>query len=276
VASLTAMTVLAGIDLADGSQVWLNSLYCIPVGAGAFFCARKNQLICIAVFSVVCQSLVALTYRLTHLTEIVNSCIALISTLAVTYFARTSRLGYLAVESLASIDALTGLKNRRSFEVIADQEIARQRRNGGVFGLASIDLNRFKHLNNTLGHRAGDEALKLLAAVLHNCTRQYDTVARMGGDEFVILMPNTLSAESLAICRKLSAAIEAQMANAGFHLTASIGYLAFDHPPASTSDALHQVDLAMYAAKVAGDGSVVDAGCLRADPCPARMADTRL
>jgi len=78
----------------------------------------------------------------------------LISALAVTYFARIARLNYLEVDKLASTDALTGLKNRRIFEMIVELEMARQKRYGGSFSLAAIDLNRFKTLNDTLGHRA--------------------------------------------------------------------------------------------------------------------------
>lgn len=265
VASLIAMALLAAIDLIDGSQVWLNSLYCIPVGAGAFFCARKEQLICVVVFSVACQTTVFGTYQFTHLAEIADFCVALTSTLAVTYFARTARQGYLAVDTLASTDSLTGLKNRRSFEIIVDEEIARQKRYGGVFSLATIDLDRFKALNDTLGHRAGDQALQILADILRQSTRESDTVARMGGDEFAILMPNTVLANCHSICVKLSGRIETQMADSGFDTTASIGYSVFEEAPESTSDALHQVDLAMYSAKAAGCGCVFDARRITAD-----------
>jgi len=154
VATLFAMALLAGIDHISGYQIWLNSLYCVPVGAAAFFCARKEQVISVIVFSVACQVTVFFADNLVPIAQIVDFFIALISALAVTYFARIARLNYLEVDKLASTDALTGLKNRRIFEMIVELEMARQKRYGGSFSLAAIDLNRFKTLNDTLGHRA--------------------------------------------------------------------------------------------------------------------------
>jgi diguanylate cyclase (GGDEF)-like protein len=259
------MALLAGIDLIDGPQVWLNSLYSIPIVVGAFFCTRKEQLICIVAFSIACQAAVFSTYPLAHRSEIADFCIALISSLAVAYFARLARYSYLAVDRLASTDALTGLKNRRSFDFIVGVEIARQKRYGGGFCLAAIDVDDFKRLNDTHGHRAGDKALQVLADILHQSTRQSDTVARIGGDEFAILMPNTTAVDCRMICHQLSGRIAAQMTDSGFQTTASIGYSVFEEAPVSTSEALHQVDLAMYSAKAAGNGCVIDACRMAAD-----------
>jgi len=248
------MALLAGIDLIDGPEVWLNSLYTIPVGAVAFFCVQKKQVIGSVLLSVACQAIVFRTYPLAPIPEIADSCIALVSSAVVAYFGQMARASFLAVDRLATTDALTGLKNRRSFDFIADVEIAKQKRYGGFFSLAIIDLDGFKRLNDSLGHRAGDKALQALAGILRQSTRQSDTVARMGGDEFAILMPNTMAADCRMICRQLSGRIATQMADAGFEITASIGYSVFERAPESMSEALHKVDSAMYAAKARGTG----------------------
>lgn len=174
----------------------------------------------------------------------------------VVFLGRAVREWYFEIENLATTDWLTGLKNRQSFEFICDLEIARQKRYGGVFSLAMLDLDNFKALNDLRGHRYGDIALTLLADVLQEHTRRSDTVARLGGDEFVILMPNTRATDCGSLCQLLSAKIADSMANSGFAITASPGYATFGHAPESTSSALLHADKAMYAAKKNGKGRV--------------------
>src|SRR6202012_1887948 len=100
------------------------------------------------------------------------------------------------MEALTVTDELTRLHNRRGLETVIRREIARQKRYGGVFSLAIIDLDRFKELNDFQGHAAGDRALELIGRVLSKSTRQSDSVGRLGGDEFVIVMPDTRHWES--------------------------------------------------------------------------------
>jgi diguanylate cyclase (GGDEF)-like protein len=258
-ASLMVMALLAGADIYDGPEIWLNPLYSVPVVAVAFFCTQRKQVIFTVVLSVALQITVFHTYPMARISEIVDSFVALTTASMVAYFVRMARTSYLAVDTLATTDALTGLKNRRSFECIVDAEIARQKRYSGFFSLAIIDLDGFKHLNDSLGHRAGDRALQALAGILRQYSRQSDTIARVGGDEFAVLMPNTMAADCRMVCGELSAKISAQMAEAGFEISASIGYSVFEQAPESTSEALHKVDLAMYTAKTKGNGCVVDA-----------------
>jgi diguanylate cyclase (GGDEF)-like protein len=153
---------------------------------------------------------------------------------------------------LATTDWLTGLRNRRSFETIAELEIARQKRYGGVFSLALVDLDDFKGLNDARGHHAGDETLKLLAAVLQKHTRASDSIARLGGDEFVVLMPSTQKADCSLLCQQISRKIADRMAAVGFATTASIGCATFEQAPTSVSEALQRADEAMYFAKANG------------------------
>jgi diguanylate cyclase (GGDEF)-like protein len=271
-ASLLVVALIAYIDMIDGPEIWLTPLYTLPVGAVAFFCAQKKQFLSVVVLSVVCQTAVFHSYHLANIPEIADSCIALASSVLIAYFGRLARNSYLAMDALATTDFLTGLKNRRSFDSITDLEIAKQKRYGGHFSLAIIDLDGFKRLNDSLGHRAGDKALQALAGILSQSMRQSDTVARIGGDEFAVLMPNTMAADCQMICRQLSERIATQMADAGFRITASIGFSTFEEPPESTSEALHKVDLAMYSAKRLDNGSVIDADWMSADShLPARL-----
>jgi diguanylate cyclase (GGDEF)-like protein len=137
-----------------------------------------------------------------------------------------------------------------------EAEVTRQRRYGGLFSLAELDLDGFKTLNDTRGHPAGDDVLKLLAEILRRHTRKSDLAGRLGGDEFPILMPNMGEADCMQFLQHLCSTIETGMVEAGFEITASIGFKTFLRAPESISQALLQVDQSMYQAKRAGKGRV--------------------
>ena len=101
--------------------------------------------------------------------------------------------------NLAITDPLTGLLNRRKFEEMLENEVARARRYGPL-SLLMIDLNLFKQVNDQFGHPAGDEVLKKAAELLRSCCRETDACARIGGDEFAVILPHT-SAAAAAVVR---------------------------------------------------------------------------
>lgn len=107
------------------------------------------------------------------------------------------------VRHLAATDSLTGLANRRSFFERLGNELARSRRTGAALSVALLDLNGFKTVNDTRGHRIGDDALIRVAGMLTRNTRTYDLVARFGGDEFTLLLPETTKGEAEEIVGRL-------------------------------------------------------------------------
>jgi len=158
----------------------------------------------------------------------------------------------------ALIDPLTGLPNRAAWSERLDQEVNTWHQRGNNLSLAMLDLDHFKRINDGYGHLAGDKVLKIIANVLRKRLRSTDFIARFGGEEFVLLMPNSSLADALAAGEVLRAAIEA----CPFHfkgepvtITVSMGVAQFQ--PGERSDlALKRADEALYRAKAAGRNQV--------------------
>lgn len=143
------------------------------------------------------------------------------------------------MKSLASTDALTGISNRRGWqEAIERYESLANRHQLGI-GIAVIDLNAFKELNDTQGHEAGDRELRHIANTLNANCRSEDVIARLGGDEFGVLLPGLTQQAKHAVEQKIRAALEEE------HMNFALGLHIADHGE-SVSEAWKQADLAMY------------------------------
>ena len=161
----------------------------------------------------------------------------------------------LRVEYLAYHDGLTTLPNRSLFNRLLTQAISQAQRNNKQLAVAFIDLDRFKQINDTLGHEAGDALLKEVASRLKGCLRDSDIVARLGGDEFVVLLTE-LSDEKFAatVAQKLLIAIAQPFVLLGqdFRVTASIGISTYPQDGHDEQTLTKNADIAMYQAKEDG------------------------
>jgi diguanylate cyclase (GGDEF)-like protein len=159
------------------------------------------------------------------------------------------------IEYLAYHDGLTGLPNRSMFSKLLTQSISEARRHDRLLAVAFLDLDRFKQINDTLGHEAGDQLLLEVASRLRACVRDSDTVARLGGDEFVVLLP-TLTDQKYAakVAHKILTTIAAPFTLIGheFRVTASIGISMFPQDGANEQALTKNADIAMYQAKEEG------------------------
>ena len=135
------------------------------------------------------------------------------------------------IAQLAHFDVLTGLPNRRNFDVVLEQEIARSARYGAPLSLAMGDLDLFKNINDTFGHQAGDAVLKSLAALLRKSLRRSDYIARWGGEEFTVLLPETKLDVSEMLLNRLRTSIANQVIpEIGRAVTLSFGVTAYAKP----------------------------------------------
>jgi len=160
---------------------------------------------------------------------------------------------------LASHDALTGLPNRLLLDDRITQTIAQADRQSHEFAVLVIDLDRFKIINDSLGHRAGDELLREVAQRLKSAVRSVDTTARLGGDEFVILLgPPITQSEALAVARRVIQLMEPSMRLLGIdvHISPSIGMAFYPRDGRTVDTLLAHADAAMYTAKERGRNNV--------------------
>lgn len=159
------------------------------------------------------------------------------------------------VEYLAYHDGLTGLPNRSLFSKLLSQSISEAHRYNRQLAVAFLDLDRFKQINDTLGHEAGDQLLQEVAVRLKGCVRDSDTVARLGGDEFVVLLPALGDGQYAAtVAQKILLLIAKAFTLIGqeFRVTASIGISTYPEDGLDEQTLTKNADIAMYQAKADG------------------------
>ena len=163
------------------------------------------------------------------------------------------------IQYLAYYDALTGLPNRSLFQDRLKTALTHSERSHNSVGLLFLDLDRFKPINDSFGHPVGDQLLKMVAKRLQSCIHEDDTVARMGGDEFAIVLndlpePDPVVNVISAICERILAAISEPFMLSGKEVitTASIGAVIYPQDGADTTELIKRVDTAMYHAKNGG------------------------
>lgn len=160
------------------------------------------------------------------------------------------------IEQMAYHDALTGLANRRQLQERTAQTLAIAERESWPLALLYLDLDRFKHVNDTLGHDAGDELLVMVAERLKTCIRQGDTLARLGGDEFAILLYQGSSNEAQSVAERVVELLRSPVILRGqrVRLGVSVGIACYPEHGGNLVELLKAADIAMYQAKHTGGG----------------------
>ena len=159
---------------------------------------------------------------------------------------------------LAQYDQLTGLVNRSLFRDRLVQAMARSKRLQQPLGLMLLDLDQFKPVNDTLGHRVGDQLLKVVAERLYECVREVDTVARMGGDEFTIILEGLMCEEDISsVAQRITTSLSEPFILGEHHavISVSIGITIYPTDDHDIDELLKHADAAMYRAKQQGGNS---------------------
>ena len=253
------IVILVGIlSHKAGPQLALTIFYMIPIVLVTWFLERWVGF----TFSI----LGALTWLIADLTSgatyfpsdipYYNGIIRLSSLFILTFILSTLKNTLREEKEFSRIDFLTGIRNRRYFIELLDQEINRARRYDRPFTVVWIDLDNFKAVNDCFGHSTGDMILRSVARTLQENIRVTDTVARLGGDEFAILLPETGRNVAETILRKVRKINLDIMQRHGWPVTLSIGVVTFKSPPSTVDETLRISDQLMYTAKNNGKDSI--------------------
>lgn len=166
------------------------------------------------------------------------------------------------LEALATTDSLTGLLNRHTFLQLADKEFARARRYSRPLSVIMIDIDHFKSINDRHGHAAGDEVLRGMSAICQSNLRDSDLLGRVGGEEFVLVLPDTPQTNAVRVAERMReqlAKSPIQPASLNLTITASFGVTSLREGDDSLQTLIERADAAMYSAKHGGRNQVKSA-----------------
>ena len=263
-AALAGVFALGGLiayfDLAFGPRVSLWVCYIVPVGLASWLLGGRlaAALALLAAMTSLFDGPAGLgrPFHVEQINLLAERAAVLVVVAALAAFWRRS-VG--TARHLEHIDALTGLENRTSFRKRAEAEINRARRTGRSITLAFLDCDNFKQVNDTRGHLAGDELLKTVANVLLAQTRNYDVAARISGDEFLVLLPDTTAESANTVVQRLKVSLHEAMRAGPSPVTFSIGVATFAQPPESVDELIHAADVAMYKIKASSKNAAAPA-----------------
>jgi diguanylate cyclase (GGDEF)-like protein len=248
---LLAMVMVFGMFEMETKDVCKLLAYSVSVaGIIMFWCAYENsmlyrpklQLMCFILTVTVLSSISSLSVQLRHLGQRLKLQKAELET------------ALAQIRKIATCDELTGLSNRRQMLAILSEHAMRQDRNGSDFMVAIIDLDQFKSVNDTFGHRVGDEALICFANQARLHLRSADIIGRWGGEEFLIILPASSPGDAgigIERLRRSLAITEVSSQAAGLRISFSAGLTRF-LPGEGIDDVIERADRALYAAKAAG------------------------
>ncbi len=277
---LLALAAVAGLTLFKltiGQSVSVIDFLFVPIVAVGWFARRRWLGYMVAGVAAVDTAFVAMTAE-THASLAAATAAALLRfglylvVLGLLGMMRRERAGN---RRAAATDRLTGAANARAFEETAWLEVERARRYGGPISVAYLDIDDFKGINDALGHGEGDHVLAQTGHVLRSTLRATDTAARIGGDEFAVLMPETDAAGAAALMERVRGELDRLTLRDGRRVSFSIGLVTFERPPASVGELTAAADAVMYRAKRAGKGRMERSSHGAPRPLPGLLSEGR-
>ncbi len=259
-AAVAASLLVAVIDTLIAHQLSLSVVHILAIGAAAWCGGLPPALIIAATAGVdalvhTARSGMPGTLGLVVAGGLIEAAVLAVTALAV----RRARRLVVAHAARAMHDSLTGALSRGAFQDLAGRELRRVARHGGPMSVAYFDIDDFKHVNDTRGHAEGDRILRLVADAVVASVRAGDAFARVGGDEFVLLLPDADVVDAAGVIRRITTAARAVQAVGTAAVTLSIGVATFREPPDEVHEMITYADELMYRAKHAGGDRVVGA-----------------
>ncbi|MFI5305315.1 MAG: GGDEF domain-containing protein [Nitrospiria bacterium] len=259
------MVLLIGlVDYLTGPRIYVLAFYIIPIFQITWF-AGKWAGLSISIFSLIMLGIIRYlldafppnplsVYRQTYIE--LNIFIIIAYVLSIQIILRNALRREI---ELSRTDSLTGLVNIRAFTGILDNEIRRASRYKYPISIVYIDLDNFKEVNDRSGHSVGNSVLQSVARIIKVSVRQTDIVARIGGDEFAILFPETKNEPANHIVFKIHSKLNTTMSEQKWPVTSSIGLVSYSQVPDSPDSILRDADQMMYKAKIEGKNRIKQA-----------------
>lgn len=239
------------IDYVTGSAFSLSIFYLIPVFGVAWFKGAKRALVISAVSAAawLIGDIPAKVFYIQPINQIWNAGAVFVFYVLVSLLVGLLHEGLTREAHLGRTDFLTKLANAKAFVEGAETEIRRAKRYKLPMSVAYIDLDDFKTVNDTLGHSKGDKLLIEVGSTIIKNIRETDLAARIGGDEFSILFPETIGTQAETVADKLQVKLDELFRENGWPVGASIGVADFPEPPESVDQILENADKRMFAVK---------------------------
>lgn len=250
IAGFLLVLLVAFLDSISGSEYVFGIFYVVPVFLVTWRTGRMAGILC-SILSAALWILVDFKQGYPYSSQFVplaNSILGFGLMVATTYVGDRLRKAQLTEATLARVDPLTGILNRRGLLELARRESLRTSRHRSPLTIAYIDLDNFKNVNDELGHAEGDGVLRTVARLVQESIRQTDVIARLGGDEFALLLPDTGIAGAKVLLPKLRSRLNNAMQKHGWAVTFSVGCITFVRP-VSVEEMLERADSLMYAVK---------------------------
>lgn len=255
---MTVVLLVVFVDYITGTQLRVFPLYFIPIAAGSYLLSTRVG-IAISVISGagwLTSNWLAGEDKPGTLIWVLNTITMTVSFLTVNFLISALKLSILRERNASREDLLTGLANSRAFHEAAELLLQGARRSGRPLTLAYMDLDNFKSVNDTCGHAEGDQVLRVVGTVLKHSFRKSDLVARVGGDEFVVYLPDAGEDSARVALDHARANLLQAMAEHKWPVTVSVGAVTFSAPAVTLKEAMHCADELMYAVKALGKNRV--------------------
>jgi diguanylate cyclase (GGDEF)-like protein len=246
------MTIIGAANYVSSVEISFSIFYLLPIALVGWSIGRRDGIFAALVGAVLWFLADSRRVYSHPLFPYWNAAVRLFFFLIVVYILTELKRALEREQSLSRVDFLTGIFNSKAFYELAEREIERSRRSELPLTLAYIDCDDFKNINDRLGHETGDRLLKVVAETLRRNIRGADLGARIGGDEFIVLLPETNEEAAQVILERLRQMLDTAMDEKGWSVTFSIGAATFQPPLDSMETMIRKADDLMYTAKNSG------------------------